>query len=108
MVGTMVPREELLEQRLDGLEKKVDDGFARADERFAQVEKKVDDGFKGIDERFRQVDKRFRQVDKKLDDGFEKVDKRFVSLERALMKAAVAVIVTLIGCCATLIGIAVL
>jgi hypothetical protein len=38
MVETMVPKEELLEQRLDGLEKKVDDGFDAVDRRFEQVE----------------------------------------------------------------------
>lgn len=71
MVGTMVPKEDLLKQRLDGLEKKVDDGFARLDKKIdeglARVERKMDDGFA-------KVDDRFKQVGKTMDDGFARVD----------------------------------
>jgi hypothetical protein len=38
MVVEMVPKEQLLEQRIDGLEKKVDDGFEAVDRRFERVE----------------------------------------------------------------------
>jgi hypothetical protein len=44
----------------------------------------------------------------KVGERFDKVGERFVSLERVLLKAAGAIIVTLIGCCASLVGVAVL
>lgn len=50
----MMPREQWTDQRLDDLNKKVDDGFAR-------VEKKMDDGF--------------ARADRKMNDGFARVDK---------------------------------
>ena len=48
MLETMVPKEQLLEQRLDGLEKKVDEGFK-------QVDKKMDDGFARVDADIREL-----------------------------------------------------
>jgi len=83
IMAVMVPRESWTDQRLDDLNRKVDDGFAR-------VDKKIDDGF--------------ARVDKKIDDGLARVDKdirelntRFDSLQRTIIGAAVAVIVALIG-----------
>jgi tetrahydromethanopterin S-methyltransferase subunit G len=43
MVVEMVPKEQLLEQRLNGLEKKVDDGFEAVDKRFERVEDRLSD-----------------------------------------------------------------
>lgn len=90
MVGTMVPREELLEQRLDGLEKKVDDGFER-------VDKKVDDGFKRVDERF-------KLVETTMDAGFARVDADIRelrgdmnTLKYGLLSATVLILAALIG-----------
>jgi len=82
-MAVMMPREKWSDDRLDDLNQKVDDGFARTD-------KKIDDGFGKVDKRL------------------ETIEERFVSLERALLHSAVAVIGTLIVCCATLAGVAVL
>src|SRR6476620_6419362 len=93
MVETMVPKEQLLEQRLGGLDKKVDDGFKRVDERFKQVDK-----------RFEQVDMRFEKVEGKIEGLDAKFDAKFDGLHKTLLGSAVSVIVTLIACCAALAG----
>jgi len=86
MVETMVPKEQLLEQRLDGLEKKVDDGFDL------------------VDDRFKLVDERFKQLDKKIDDGFDRVDADIRelrgdmnTLKYGLLSATVLILVALLG-----------
>jgi tetrahydromethanopterin S-methyltransferase subunit G len=38
----ITPRESWTDQRLDGLNKKVDDGFEQVDKRFEQVDKRFD------------------------------------------------------------------
>jgi hypothetical protein len=43
MVVEMVPKEQLLGQRLTGLEKKVDDGFEAVDKRFERAEDRLSD-----------------------------------------------------------------
>jgi predicted nuclease with TOPRIM domain len=80
MVETMVPKEELLEQRLDGLEKKVDEGFERIDE-------KMDAGFARLDSDVREL----------RDD--------MNTLKYGLLAATVLILVALIGCCATLVAV---
>jgi tetrahydromethanopterin S-methyltransferase subunit G len=45
----MVPKEDLIEHRLDELEKKVDGGFANVAEEFGRVDKKIDAGFARVD-----------------------------------------------------------
>jgi tetrahydromethanopterin S-methyltransferase subunit G len=87
------PREKWTGDRLDGLEKKVDDGFAQVDERFKQVDK-----------RFEQVDKRFEKVEGKIEGLDAKFDAKFDGLHKTLLGSAVSVIVTLIACCAALAG----
>jgi len=41
--------------RLDGLEKKVDDGFAQVDARFEKLEGKIEARFDSLDERFNHL-----------------------------------------------------
>ena len=80
------PREKWTGDRLDGLEKKVDDGFAQ------------------VDEQFKQVDKRFEKVEGKIEGLDAKFDAKFDGLHKTLLGSAVSVIVTLIACCAALAG----
>jgi len=47
----MVPKEPLL----DGLDKKVEDGFKRVNDRFDQLDKKIDDGFARVDSDIREL-----------------------------------------------------
>jgi hypothetical protein len=57
-MAVMVPRETVTEHRLDALEKKVDEGFARVDKRFEEVDKRIDEGFARVDERFEKLTER--------------------------------------------------
>ena len=76
-----MPRETWTDQRLDDLNKKVDDGFAR-------------------------VDKDIRELRSEMNDRFDSIDARFESLNRTLLSGAIAIVVALIGSSATLAGIA--
>jgi tetrahydromethanopterin S-methyltransferase subunit G len=69
------------------LEKKVDDGFARADVEFAKVNGRIDHLEATTSERFERVDERFDRVDERFDDvyrRFDKVDHRFDRLEEKI------------------------
>jgi len=85
-MNVTAPRKIWTGDRLDGLEKKVDDGFAQ------------------IDERFEKVDERFEKLEGKVDARFDKVDERFDRLNErityltgGLFSAAVVIIATLIA-----------
>ncbi|HET7507440.1 MAG TPA: hypothetical protein VFJ53_03695 [Solirubrobacterales bacterium] len=86
----MTPRETWTDERLDDLNKKVDDGFAKVDQRFAEA--KAETG-----ERFDRLEKQFGEMNQRLD-----------RMQHGLFAAAVAVCVALIGSTATLAGIAIL
>jgi tetrahydromethanopterin S-methyltransferase subunit G len=86
----MTPREKWTDERLDDLNKKVEDGFAETKaemrEGFARVDGDMKDLRREMDERFDKVDKRF-----------DKIDERFEALNRALLSGAVVIIAALIG-----------
>jgi peptidoglycan hydrolase CwlO-like protein len=111
MVEMMMDREKSTDDPLSALDKKVDVGFAqigmefeKVDERFASIDK----SFEEVDARFEKVDARFEKVEGKIDDLDSKFDAKFDGLNKTLLWSAVGVIGALIGCCATLVGIAVL
>jgi hypothetical protein len=81
----MTPRESWTDQRLDDLNKKVDDGFARLDGDLREIRREMNGRFDSMEERF---------------------DARFDALNRTLIGAAVAIAVAFIGSTATLAGIA--
>ncbi|MGN6200996.1 MAG: hypothetical protein ACTHNY_01135 [Solirubrobacterales bacterium] len=74
---------------------------AWTDERLDDLNKKVDDGFAA-------VDKRFDRLETRMDTQFSELTQRFDRMQHGLFAAAVAVCVALIGCTATLAGIALL
>jgi len=96
-MAVMLPREKWTDDRLDDLNKKVDDGFAETKaemrEGFARVDGEVKDLRRDMDERFDKVDERFDKVDAR----FDKIDERFEALNRALFNGAVVIVAALIG-----------
>jgi hypothetical protein len=116
MVDTMVPEKKWTDGRLDDLSTKVDAGFARADKKmdagFARADEKMDAGFARVDGDFRELkdemNERFEKVEGKIEGLDSKFDKKFDGLNNTLLGSAVSIVVTLLVCCATLIGIAVL
>jgi hypothetical protein len=53
----MMPREKWTGERLDDLNKKVDDGFARLDADIRELRRDVNEGFRGVDARFDAVNR---------------------------------------------------
>jgi tetrahydromethanopterin S-methyltransferase subunit G len=47
------------------------------DDRLDQLNRRVDEGFAKVDKRFDRVDKRFERVEGEMKEGFAHVDKRF-------------------------------
>jgi hypothetical protein len=76
----MTPREKWTDERLDDLNKKVDDGFARVDVRFNNLEARIDSRFQGLEER---------------------IDAKFDGLNRTLIGSAGVIVAALIGLIAT-------
>lgn len=52
-----MPKEKWTDERLDDLNKKVDDGFARVDADIRELRRDVNEGFRGIDARFDAVNR---------------------------------------------------
>ncbi len=77
------PRESWTDERLDELNRKVDDGFARAD-------KKMDDGFA-------RLDTDIRELRSEMNTRFDRFDARFDRLTWGLLASAAGIIAALIG-----------
>ncbi|HEU5062362.1 MAG TPA: hypothetical protein VFT79_04295 [Solirubrobacterales bacterium] len=73
-MAVMMPREKWTDERLDDLNKKVDDGFAdtKAEMRggFARVDSEIRELRKEMNERFNAVDARFDAVNRNMIAGF--------------------------------------
>lgn len=73
----MTVRQSWSDDRIDGLELKVDEGFRHVDQRFEQVDKR----FEQVDKRFDQVDKRFERMEGEMTALRADMNSRFESLE---------------------------
>ena len=78
-----MPREKWTDERLDDLNKKVDDGFA--------------DTKAEVREGFARVDGEIKELRQELNARFSSIDARFDALNRNLLWAMVTVVVALIG-----------
>ena len=98
---TMTVRQGWSDDRIDGLERKVDEGFRHVDKRFEQ-----------IDKRFEQVDKRFERLEDELkaqrrdfNMRFEAIDDRMHGFNRTLMTFCIAMLAAFIGLIGTMLTI---
>lgn len=109
-----------LSNRVDRIEKKVDGGFAKADQKmeagFARLDKKMDEGFARLDNK---MDEGFARLDNKMDEGFARIDakfdvmgerfqtydERFNSIYQLLFKTSWALVVGILGLLGVLIGV---
>jgi tetrahydromethanopterin S-methyltransferase subunit G len=87
LMAVMMPRERWTDDRLDDLNKKVDDGFQEVGARFDRLE---------------------ARFEARMDKQFGELNQRFDRMQHTLFAGAVAVCVALIGSTATLAGIALL
>lgn len=98
------------DDRLDELNRRVDNGFKAVDKRFERVEQEMRDGFARVDremkEGFAKVDKRFEKVEGRLaqtptrtemNEGFAEMRTAYAALNRTLLVGTMAVIAALIG-----------
>lgn len=109
------------DDRLDELNRRVDNGFKAVDKRFGQVEQETKDGFAKVDKRFERVEQEMRdgfaRVDREMKEGFSRVDERlaqmatrtemnegfaemranYAALNRTLVVGAIAIVAPLIG-----------
>jgi hypothetical protein len=73
-MAVMVPRENWTDERLDDLNKKVDDGFARLDADIRELRRDLNhqvDGLRGeMNDRFNSVDARFDALNRNMIAGF--------------------------------------
>lgn len=104
-------RENWNDDSLDGLERKVDEGFRHVDQRFEQVDQRfeqVDKRFEQVDQRFEQVDKRFEGIERRQENGFrelrgemkggfDRIDARLDAFQRTLILFCGGLIAALLG-----------
>ena len=57
LMAVMMPREKWTDERLDDLNKKVDDGFARLDADIRELHSEMNDGFRAVNSRFDAVNR---------------------------------------------------
>ena len=72
----------VIDEKVTALDKKMEDGFARAD-------KKVDEGFVRLD---RKVEEGYARLDGKIDGGLGRIDDRIDTLHHSLVYGMVALI----------------
>jgi hypothetical protein len=93
----MTARQGWSDDRIDGLDRKVEAGFHLVDERF-----------KLVDKRFEQMDQKFEQVDKRLErieDGIVDLGKEMHALHRTMSQYALALTTALITLAAAMGGL---
>jgi hypothetical protein len=60
-------RQSWSDDRLDNLNRRVEEGFARVDQRFEQMDQRFVEGFARVDQRFEQFEKRFDRLESRFD-----------------------------------------
>ncbi|MFT3866600.1 MAG: hypothetical protein QM729_20250 [Solirubrobacterales bacterium] len=74
------------DEKLDALEKKVDDGFARMSSRMDVEFARNEERFRAIDERFVEVGRRFDRMEGDMKEGFARMDAKFDALNRTIIQ----------------------
>lgn len=101
-------REAWTDDRLDDLNRKVDDGFLRVDKRFDTVDKrfdKVDSRIDRIETRLDRIDARFEKVDARFQRLESTLDERLYSIQRTMVFGVLALSGAFMAGFAGLIGL---
>jgi chromosome segregation ATPase len=100
-MAVMVPREKWTDERLDDLNKKVDDGFARRGGDIRELRREMNGRFDAIDGRFDKMNEstnaRFDKTNESFNARFDSINARFDALNRNLLAGVAAVIAAVIG-----------
>jgi peptidoglycan hydrolase CwlO-like protein len=105
MLMAVMEREAWTDHRLDDLNQKVDEGFARVDRDIKALDKKIDDGFARVD---KKIDEGLARVDKRVDEGIRdlridmkdlqrEINERLESMNNRLVGGLFVFIAALIG-----------
>jgi hypothetical protein len=116
-------RQSWSDERLDDLNKRVDEGFTRVDARFARLEERMDAGFNRLDVK---IDESVNRLDAKLDEavgrmdakldgsaaelrremkmGFDQINARFDTMQQTMIRIGAGLIGVLIASSAGLIA----
>jgi uncharacterized protein YicC (UPF0701 family) len=89
-MAVMMPREKWTDERLDDLNKRVDEGFTRVEALIADTKTDMREGFA-------RVDGQINELRRDMNARFESIDARFDALNRNLFWGMVTVVVALIG-----------
>jgi flagellar capping protein FliD len=88
-----MPREKWADERLDDLDKKVNEGFTRVEGEI----KRLDGSITRVEKEIKRLDGNLGEQRREINARFEAMDLRFDSLNRSLQATTVAVVVALIG-----------
>jgi hypothetical protein len=105
------------DDRLDELNRRVESGFTKVDQRFVRLEGEMKEGFTKVDQRFvrlegemkegfTKVDQRFVRLEGEIKEGFAKVDRRFEQMGERFDKLMLTIMAGGLGLFGTvLIGV---
>lgn len=101
----VMPRERWTDDRLDGLEQKVDNGFARGDSDIRELKSEMNERFDKVDARFEKVEGKIETGMNELRGEIKEVSRNLLALHELFSRmsfgAAVAFAVALIGAVGT-------
>lgn len=93
----MVPREKWTDERLDDLNRKVDNGFADVRAEIADTKAEMRVGFARVDGEIKELRSEMNARFNKVDERFDSINDRFEALNRTLTGGLFVVVAAIIG-----------
>jgi chromosome segregation ATPase len=98
-------RQSWSDDRLDDLNKRVDDGFARVEDRIDRLDEKLEARFDHLDAKIdRKIDTSSHELRMEMKAGFDDVNARFDRMQQTMMQIGAGLIGVLIAASAGLIA----
>jgi hypothetical protein len=97
LMAVMVPREKWTDERLDDLNKKIDNGFAAVDAAIADTKTEMREGFARVDGDIKDLREDMNARFGSMEARFDALNARFDAFNRNLLWGLVTVAVALIG-----------
>jgi cystathionine beta-lyase family protein involved in aluminum resistance len=94
-----------VDKHFEQVEQEMKEGFARVDKRFEKIEQETTEGFARVDARFEKIDGRLAQTPTRteMNEGFAEMRAAYAALNRTLLVGALAIVAALIGVVGTLV-----
>lgn len=98
-------RQSWSDDRLDDLNKRVDNGFARVDARFAHLEERMEAGFNRLDAKIdTKIDGSAAELRQEMKMGFDQVNARFDAMQQTMIRVGAGLIGVLVASGAGLVA----